>query len=359
MCVQWGVPYRVIAEDGFTKRARTVEFRLDISWKKSVAFNNLRTIFDSFKEIDVEQLRTLYIDRGYLSPGYMVVIATIGNYRGYSFQNLDFAEPSAQAGYARNIRLQEHLDGYDSYEYGRINAGRTYSPLVRLDSEEETDEATSTLVSCLGHILGLEDLPKGVNELCHVIGELLGNVWAHGMSTGFSMAQKFTPMNKDYIEFAVSDHGGGFLRELESCGIQGVNSDQEAIEWCIQEGNSTKLRTDEWSQRVPGDHIGGNPFGSHVNTHHNENHHQGLGLYKLIELVRRYKGTLTLWSGDALLEVSNSGNFSYSVTEDGSRWEGVSISCGFFAEELLKEDRDEVDESVLQLMGHIGRVDDE
>jgi len=41
-----------------------------------------------------------------------------------------------------------------------------------------------------------------------------------------------------------------------------ASSDQEAIEWCLVEGNSTKHANDEddWAQRLPDDFVGSNPM---------------------------------------------------------------------------------------------------
>ena len=68
-----------------------------------------------------------------------------------------------------------------------------------------------------------------------VIGELHDNVWSHGNSFGFSIAQKY----KDKIIFAVVDTGLGFKKVLNNANIEDINSDIDAIEWCLQKGNTS------------------------------------------------------------------------------------------------------------------------
>ncbi len=71
-------------------------------------------------------------------------------------------------------------------------------------------------------------------------------------------------------ESIISSSPGGlwvrFLRELRRADIPGIESHQDAIEWCIQEGNSSKHADlqDDWAQQVPGDYMGGNLFGAGV-----------------------------------------------------------------------------------------------
>ncbi|MDO9316599.1 MAG: hypothetical protein Q7V56_00160 [Gammaproteobacteria bacterium] len=69
----------------------------------------------------------------------------------------------------------------------------------------------------------------------NVVGELHDNVWSHGKSTGFSMAQKFkVPYEEDYfIEFALADMGLGLRGEMIRAGKE-VSSHEAAIEWCLK-----------------------------------------------------------------------------------------------------------------------------
>lgn len=76
----------------------------------------------------------------------------------------------------------------------------------------------------------------------------------------------------------------------------------------------------------------GNPMGEDATIISSENHHLGLGLYKLMELVRRYNGSLWLASGNSLLEVRSNGQESY--LELPMPWQGVAIGCRFHTDAL-------------------------
>ena len=201
-----------------------------------------------------------------------------------------------------------------------------------LDSVEHVDQATTEIGSCIKSMTD-NVLSKGVSKLLDVIGEVHDNVWSHGKSTGFSMAQIYPDpeLQQKFIEFTLADKGFGFRNEMNKSGKR-VNTHQEAIKWCIQEGNSTKHADDEdpWKQRIPLDLIGDNPmgdFGGEVS----DNHHQGLGLFHLIGLVESFNGELYLISGDAALHIKNNVRTYIALNYD---WQGVIISCRFDNVEL-------------------------
>ncbi|RDH82693.1 MAG: hypothetical protein DIZ80_10460 [endosymbiont of Galathealinum brachiosum] len=259
----------------------------------------------------------------FCSPGFWVIAACLGKKQKYTTENVQFGN-QVQEGYSKAIAFDKHLSGVDSYEYERINEGLNYSTLVQLDCQEVTDQATSTINSCIRSCSEHEE-GQGISDLCNVVGELHDNVWSHGLNTGFSMAQKFNGS----LEFALVDSGLGFLREVTSIGLE-VSDHQGAIEWCIQKGHSTKLRDapeNDWDQKVPTDQTGGNPYGNNVPTFHSDNHHQGLGLYKLIQLVRKYAGNLCICSGDCIYTIDSTGNISNEIISEP--WQGVAISCRF------------------------------
>lgn len=187
----------------------------------------------------------------------------------------------------------------------RINDGITYSPLVLLENYQKIDIATSTLNKCLTYMYPMTDKnsTSSLASLHEVVGELHDNIWSHGRNTGFSIAQKYGNYDP-IIEIAVADCGIGFLNELINSKIPDIDNDQKAIYWCIQKGNSSKKfkeqNEDGWAQSIPEDIIG-NPFSdigikSLVN---NPNHHEGLGLSKLIDLVIKHKGEIQIISGIA------------------------------------------------------------
>ncbi len=188
-----------------------------------------------------------------------------------------------------------------------------------------------------------------------VVGELHDNVWAHGKATGFSMAQKYKVPREDdtYVEFALADLGLGFMGEMHRSKKE-CSSHQEAIEWCIQEGNSTKLHDDPWTQRIPEDCLR-SPFGSSVPVRDSENNHQGLGLAKLVRLVNAYSGSLQIASGDALFTIDENKDTIYKRLP--IQWKGVAISCRLRASALSKGSEESQDSPELSYI--IKRLEDD
>jgi len=244
------------------------------------------------------------IPRGHYSPGYWTMLAASGKNAGIAFDDLVF-DHELNAGYARALRLPNALGGIDDYPFDRRNEGLNYSGLVLLESAETTDIASERVNGCIRHIFAGTELDRFVQDLTEVVGDLHDNVWSHGLSTGFSMAQKWqNPASEDsnWFEFALADCGIGFLRETQRAGIADIDSDADAIEWCIQKGNTskkTKVR-DEFAQALPPDMMG-NPMPGFAAIRESDNHHMGLGLAKLMSLVEKYKGRLWLASGDSQL----------------------------------------------------------
>ncbi|WP_156886094.1 hypothetical protein [Pseudomonas sp. CFII68] len=287
------------------------------------------------------------IPRGYYSPGFIAVLAAYLNHKGVRGDALTYACEQNQ-GYLAAVGLSRALWGVDDYQYERKNAGVNYAPLTPLASQDAVDAATAQINSCLRAyaVQGASDYSKSpaFKDLTHVVGELHDNVWSHGLSTGFSTAQRqLLRKGPDHvIEFSLADCGLGFLDELKRSGIRGVHTSQEAIDWCIQEGNSSKLATkvDEWAQSVPEDFLGGNSFGgATVRPVGNGNHHQGLGLAKLVELAKKYNGVLYLASGNCVMRMLHSGAIKYRPLH--SPWKGVAISLSIKESSFMAAKADE------------------
>lgn len=310
---------------------------------------SLQETLKSINDINVQEMSMLLLPNEFCSPGFWVVVACLGKKQKYTAENVQFGN-NAQEGYSRAIALDQHLSGVDSYEYERKNEGQNYSPLAQLDCQEVTDQATSTINSCIRSCSENEE-GQGISDLCNVVGELHDNVWSHGLNTGFSMAQKFNGQ----LEFALADSGIGFLREVRRVGLD-VPDDREAIEWCIKEGHSTKLRDaaeNDWDQRLPEDQAGGSPYGEGVHTFHSDNHHQGLGLHKLIQLVRKYEGSLCICSGNCIYTIDNAGKISHEQINEP--WQGVAISCRFPIENLSKAEEIDDNPEISDIMSLLRR----
>lgn len=293
----------------------------------------------------------------YCSPGYWVSVAARARKRGLSVADLAIA--GDRMGYAQAIGIETALNQRDCYPFGRINQGTRYCPLTVIADRSDVDKATADVTGCVRAQFSKEGLTPFVAELCDVIGDLHDNVWSHGESTGISAAQRwhkpYAADGVDCIEFALADCGVGFLRELRRAGIAqrlGIADHEAAIAWCIEKGHSSKQDDDdEWMQRLPDDAMG-NPIGRGARAKVSENHHVGIGLFKLTSLVGRYRGQLWLASGDAMLKVDADGAVNYIQT--AVPWNGVSLACRFATDQVARGigavKSDALNDALLQLL---------
>ena len=289
----------------------------------------------------------------YVSPGYWTAYTARARLR-----NLRLAELGIPAGgaldYARAIRIQHALGEPDTYPHERRRAGVNYSPLVLLESREETDQAFGEISNCIRGLFSEPEYTEFVSTICDLVGDLLDNVWSHGKSTGFSMAQKWRDRQPGgfVFEFAVADCGLGFLREVRRAGFRGIETDQAAIQWCVQKGHSTKMKpVSDWAQRLPQD-IMNNPMPNVGHVVESDNHHLGLGLAKLLEGVERFNGSLWLASGASMLVIQP--NKAHVYEELRIPWQGVAIACRFESarvdEHLAARPKDEFEDILKTLI---------
>jgi hypothetical protein len=285
------------------------------------------------------------------SPGYWTGFVARAHSRNLCLQDLDIRNVNS-FDYAKAIAIERALGQVDTYPYARKRAGENYSPLVLLESREQTDGAVSEINQCIRGLFNEEQFAEFAYSICELVGDLLDNVWAHGKSTGFSMAQKWrAPTDGFQFEFAVADSGMGFLRELQRVGMS-ITDDRAAIEWCIQPGNSTKKRdVDKWEQRLPAD-VMGNPMGRFGRAIESDNHHMGLGLAKLITAVEQFHGWCWLASGYAMLCISPDGQRTYMDLP--VEWKGVALACRFDSKRVtgttVQDTQDEFEDILAKLM---------
>jgi hypothetical protein len=277
------------------------------------------------------------------TPGFWTAYAARARKRNLRLAEL--AIPGDKLEYAKAIAIEPALGEPDTYRYNRSGAAITYSPLVLLDTPERTETAAHEINGVIRKLFS-QVVPGAGEVVCDLVGDLLDNVWAHGKSTGFSMAQtwQYADGHRE-IEVSVADQGIGFLRELHRAAIQDVATDRDAIAWCIQEGHSTKKRpVEDWSQRVPADAIE-NPMPGIGRIVESESHHLGLGLAKLVRTIEDFHGRLWLASGAAMLAIDPDGRRRYR--DIPVPWEGVAIAARFDSTSLVEhfgeESEDEFD----------------
>lgn len=273
-----------------------------------MAVQGLLEALNKFEGLASSTLDEIAIPGEFLAPGYWAALAAFVRHKRIPLDHIRLDKKLR--GYFSAIGFPHAFGQRDDYPYERKNRGTNYSMLEHLDNPDTTDTATSAINGCIRSSLG-NDLPKPfVDMFCDVIGDLHENVWAHGKASGFSVAQRWkespwNPLSSDCnIEFALADSGRGFLREVQSVKLP-IKSDSEAIGWCIQEGHSTKKvrPVSDWAQRMPPDIIG-NPLRGIEQIRVSENHHMGLGLAKLVRLVREFRGLLWLASGNSMLKLA-------------------------------------------------------
>ncbi len=268
---------------------------------------------------------------GYFTPGYVAVAAAAISDRGLPRQDLSCLDQRVED-YLSAVAFHQAVWGVDEYHFSRVNAGFNYAPLTALRGQFDVDTSTASINGCLRQMARQgRDYTQSpaFGELTHVVGELHDNVWSHGKNTGFSLAQRRKVYGEDdyVLEFALADCGMGFLAELQRAKMGEVTTHRAAIEWCIEEGNSSKLAAavDDWAQSLPEDHVGSSPFGRVVETvEATPNNHQGLGLAKLVSLAKMHQGDLYLASGNCLMHLDPSGTMSFRTLS--YEWRGVAIS---------------------------------
>lgn len=300
---------------------------------------------------------SIAVPNEFLTPGFWVVLAAFAWRRHIPPDQIRVHEKHRD--YLSAINFAHALGQEDSYPFERKNKGINYSTLAHLDRPESTDSATSAINGCIRNFVGTDIPAVFVEMLCDVVGDLHANVWAHGKASGFSMAQKWksswNPLSSSYsLEFALADSGIGFLREVQNAGLA-ISTDRDAIGWCIQEGNSTKKvrPVSDWAQRVPADVIN-NPLRGIEQTRDTDNHHMGLGLFKLVRFVREFRGFLWLVSGSSGLALAPGQAPAYIYIKHP--WQGVAMACRFRSSDIatVREDIERGDKDIQEIMRILG-----
>lgn len=216
--------------------------------------------------------------------------------------------------YAHVIGLSECLRG--GTPSNQPLRGRTYSPLVHVQSDHDVDACNSVINDLIANQLG--HFAAVAQHAYYLVGELHNNVPAHANGAGFSMAQFYG--KKGVLEVAVADGGCGMLPNVQRFD-PGIQTHIDAIQWCLVEGNTTG-QSDPWAQQLPDDALS-NPYSDGVpTTDSNPNHHVGLGLARLQQFVHLASGEFAVWSGDEYLVSSQAGQNSFSASH---YWDGVVV----------------------------------
>lgn len=317
------------------------------------------TFINNIDNYHIKEAKIFHLEKAFYLPSFWVTSLAYLKKCNLDSQILDFEDADNQH-YAKAIMFYDHLGDENAYSQARTNNGVVYSTIEHLHTREFANESHSRICNLIRTQVAkckkadTDEVNQGLNEFLDVIGELHDNVVSHSKGDGYSMAQAYRRNNViDNIVFSITDNGIGFFDELKGKKIQ-VQSHQESIEWCIQEGNSSKKPLeDEWAQRLPEDTLD-NPYGPEVNAFedNNGNNHQGLGLARLMQLCLKFSGDLIIITGDSCLMMDNQGNKRY--IELSSDWKGVAISVRIRPDSFIKQ-QPEATEEVVNLMDILRR----
>ncbi len=279
---------------------------------------------DAMRLLRVIRSDGLRVPVGWLSPVIVAVLAAeaaSGKQRGHPLQER-LVFQAEQKGYAANCGLQAVLEGQYTPPSLTGLQGLTYTRLTRLASPHEVDACNAVINNLFYEQLG-ENGGEFIRVLSKVVGEMHDNVASHSRGVGFSIAQRYERRGGEVVQFAIVDSGVGMLRNVASVAPD-VTSDERAIAWCLERGNTTAASTgDGWEQRLPEDSLF-SPYPPTVCTVTGDNHHQGLGLWHLQEIVRAAAGSFWVASGAGQCRyLAGADEPSYDSLEP--LWQGVAI----------------------------------
>ena len=261
----------------------------------------------------------------FVSPIFSVMVAMCASRSQLSLkERLHFVGDCES--YAQNNGLLDCLAGKYQFPLPSGRQGVTYTKLTRLQNHVEVD-ACNAVVNSLIHQHVDTVSPEAANHLCQIVGELHDNVASHARGWGFSCAQVYPERNQGAVRlnFAIADGGCGMLQNVQRIRPD-IQTDGDAIQWCLGQGNTTARQKDEWAQRLPDDYMIA-PFPDSVTRYSQENHHMGLGLWQLAELVRIFRGELWIASGRGRCNDGGNGVGIQQFSQVDAPWNGVAIEC--------------------------------
>lgn len=237
----------------------------------------------------------------------------------------------ASNSYADHSGLRSALcGGYEEMVRPRTE-GQTWSRLTTLYRHAEIEGCNQAINDLIFHQMA--GMPRSVlDKIAKVVGELHDNVASHASGRGFSAAQ-FYRKGRPRLEVAIADGGTGFLRNVHRV-EPSITNHGAAIEWCLTKGNTA------WRPPSQKAHLLDrcDPYSDDHDRAGQRDHHMGLGLWSLTELVRATRGTLLVWTGDAAYSLFSDGATRLVQTPVG--WSGVVIELVLYPDQAIQVDLD-------------------
>lgn len=196
----------------------------------------------------------------------------------------------------RNGFYEAHLGGEKC-----TDVNHSTIPYLNIPVKKEFDFATYLQTNLLSHERMPKLLDNAKKAIQQSILEVISNVKLHSHSQKFyTCGQYFYKKHK--FAFCIVDTGIGFAESIKQKFNQNLTS-QQAIEWAIQEGNTTKSVTG------------------------------GLGLSLIREFIEANQGELYIISGNAILCIKD-GRKEYKILENF--FDGVIVNMVFKTDENKK-----------------------
>jgi len=182
---------------------------------------------------------------------------------------------------------------------------KTFSPVEniknRIDVEKVANHLVSIMLKNFTHI-EKDDIKDLRDYIQYMFTEIMNNVADHSHSRvgGYAMAQYYPQLKK--IQFAVSDCGVGFLKNIK-LKFPDINSEDDAIKKALKKGVTATKAT---------------MYGSQKNA--------GYGLYAMQEILKLTDGNFCIISNDTMVRSKNGEIESKRLS---TKWNGTVIAFEF------------------------------
>jgi len=221
-------------------------------------------------------------ETNFLDPYTIANLIILLRYLQRHYSNISISLPISEnvTGYLNRIRFFQNIpNGVNRSKslYSKTNfpASDVLLELTTIQKQSDVHNVIDYSVTKIGKILqaNLGYTEKDIVSFCTALSETCQNIVDHSKEKGLVCVQKYHKEN-NYVIIAVSDLGIGIKRSLGSRYDTRRWNHARAIQNALQLGVSRFLD-------------------------------RGKGLYKVMEIVKKYKGKLIIRSGSGRIEIDN------------------------------------------------------